>query len=102
MRKDLKRMGGALKQIKNPNFNPPEENIMESSTTYVDVKPKNTIGDTNIANVANKPASGADKPLVGKKSGPQTWKPSQMWKDTKKGLSMLLGYSDKVMPTKRS
>ena len=102
MRKDLKRMCGALKQVKNPIFTPLKENIMESSTTSVDVKPKNLIGDTNIANVANKPASGADKPLVGKKSGPQTWKPSQMWKDTKKGLSMLLGYYDKGMPTKKS
>ena len=86
MRKDLLSMQKALKQIKNPNFS---EYKAQASTTDVNVKPANLIGNTNIANVSKEKANVKS----------QTFKPSQMKKDLIKGIGMLFGYSDKQLPS---
>ena len=88
MRKDLKRTAGILAMVRNPNFPPVSANEMESSTTSVDKGPKNVVAGTLIPNVS--------KEKYDPKS--QTFKPSVMYNDLKKGVSMLFGYKDKPIP----
>ncbi len=84
-RVDLERTAQIMGNIKNP----PGEITMPASTTHVEIGPKNLIGDSGVVNTTI--PSTVNKPTTFNESGPKTWEPSQMWKDTKKGLNMFLG-----------
>lgn len=87
MRKDLQKMSKVIAQVKNPNFPPPPtENEMKASTTYVDM---------NIPNPSKEVVT-PKKSNYDPKS--KTFEPQQMWKDLKKGVSMIFGYYDKPAP----
>ena len=75
-------MSKVMAQVKKPNF---PEYKAEASTTHVDVSPN--------LNISPSPPK-----KYNVKS--QTFKPSVMWKDLKKGVSMLFGYQDKPIPPK--
>ena len=86
MRKDMQRMQKVMAQIKNPSFPPPKANEMKASTTAVDLN----IPDPSKEVVEIKKSNYNPKT--------QTFKPEQMLKDLKKGVSMLFGYQDKPAP----
>ena len=86
MRKDLAKMSKVMAQVKNPNFPPVSENQMKASTTAVNLN----IPDPS-KEVVNVKKSNYDP-----KS--KTFEPQQMWKDLKKGVSMIFGYYDKPAP----